>query len=82
MRKLGKFQQRVMNHLLKGGWLSSSIGGWYFNQKKLKVETEDRLWSTGELIEVKVQGKRISESKIIHKSQFNPEIHTIRKEPS
>tara|TARA_R110000824_G_scaffold526_2_gene3318 strand:+ start:2097 stop:2345 length:249 start_codon:yes stop_codon:yes gene_type:complete len=82
MRKLGKHQSLIMESLKKGKHIRSEICGWLFNHKKMRVETEDRLWATGELIEVRVEGKRASQCKIIHKTHFDPEVHTITKEPS
>ena len=76
MRKLAdtKFRLELLQYLRDGGWLASHIGGWYDKRNKgsgvlIRVETQDWLEATGELVEIKRNGRYVSTTRIYHKDK-------------
>jgi hypothetical protein len=64
-----KHQKFLFDLLLRGFRFRSTIGGWSYDGKRLRVETQDALWHTGELVEIQLKGKRISEWYVCHRSK-------------
>ena len=74
MRKLANTKARLalLQYLREGGYLESNITGWYDKRVRgsgvlIRVETQDWLEATGELVEVKKVGKHITSYRIYHK---------------
>ena len=76
MRKLAdtKFRLELLQYLRDGGWLESHIGGWYDKRKKgsgvlIRVETQDWLEATGELVAIEKNGRYVRTQRIYHKDK-------------
>jgi hypothetical protein len=62
------FQTKVLHVLRCGGFISVDIPGWFFQNRKLRVETEDALTETGELVELTVHTRhRKYQSYVVHR---------------
>lgn len=75
MKRMPNTKKRLelLEHLRNGGYLESHIGGWYESPSrggvKLRVETQDWLEATGELVEVIKDGKHLRTYRIYHKDK-------------
>ena len=74
-----KKRLELLEHLRNGGYLVSHIGGWYEcasrGGKLLRVETQDWLEATGELVEVRKNGKHMRTYRIYHKEKIPEQFH-------
>jgi hypothetical protein len=55
-----------MTSLRCGHTIRWEICGWIYRQKRLRVATEEALWATGELTNVRKKGKRLDVDLIVH----------------
>jgi len=63
-----KRQKEIYEALKKGSFIEEFVSGWYFRQRLLRVETEDRLRLTNELVRItrSPEVRSSSISKIVH----------------
>ena len=82
MKRMPNTKKRLelLEHLRNGGYLESNISGWYECPSrggvKLRVETQDWLEATGELVEVIKEGKYLRTYRIYHKDKVPPEFQS------
>lgn len=66
-KKLTPYQSCLIQLLRKGFKFRSHISGWTHSDRRLRVETQDALWNTKELVEITVKGKRFNDCWVCHK---------------
>lgn len=75
-----KKRLELLKHLRNGGYLVSHIGGWYECSRrggsKLRVETQDWLKATKELVEVRKNSKTMRTYRIYHKDKIPTEFQS------
>ena len=82
-KKLSKSQQDLLEHLRSGKYLISALSGWYDLRRKgsgelIRVETQDALAATGELVEVELPGKRRPAFRIYHRDHVPEEAVDVK----
>lgn len=85
MKRMPNTKKRIeiLEHLRNGGYLESHIGGWYEcptrGGVKIRVETQDWLEATNELVEVEKNGKYIRVYRIYHKDKIPEQFTYLRR---